>query len=408
MVVGGVRAGLFNRRHPSQQSDVLIVASGAGLISRDWRSFNRYADHFAECLGDRAWALESLFHNLWPAMPRGNLRLSITADQSLATAIHSRMSTGSTYRNLARELIDLTASSARDRIGWEISDERRASLIAIASRRLAAYPAQEWFTRRTVGRIRPRLVLVEDGCYGHMAVFNATAQRLGVTVAEFQHGMVTRGHDAYNVGSSLVTSERYRLSLPSAFLSYGRWWNEQFNAPLAEKVVIGNPHRTESLRDWRPDTVRRRVLVVGDGVETNAYVELCKRLASSLPPELQVVFRPHPIERDRLQQGPGHSISIDLEPDLYRSIAAAHVVVGEASTVLFEAVGLVPRIFVWDTDKSRFFLGQHPFRTFNDAAEVADLIANVGDDQGPIIDSDDIWSADWQGRFGRFVSEKSN
>src|SRR5207342_2453626 len=104
-----------------------------------------------------------------------------------------------------------------------------------------------------LGRVRPRLALIEDASFGHMAVFNATARRLGVTVAEFQHGMVSKGHDAYNVAPTLAASEAYRRTQPTAFLAYGSWWNDQFNAPVDGKVVIGNPHRTETLGGWRRD-----------------------------------------------------------------------------------------------------------------------------------------------------------
>src|SRR5262249_11540305 len=145
-------------------------------------------------------------------------------------------------------LVDIAAVRGRDHLGWVLSDDRRVALVAVAAKRLAAYPIRARFARRLLRAVRPRIVVAEEGCYGHMAVFNATARDRGIRVAEFQHGLVTRGHDAYNVGSSLAASGAYRMTQPNTFLSYGEWWNGQFNAPVEQKVVVGNPHRTETLR----------------------------------------------------------------------------------------------------------------------------------------------------------------
>lgn len=405
VAAGASRAIVHNRRRPPRRSHVLLLATGAGLIPRDGRSFNRYTDHFADSLGDQAWTMESLFGGDWPTLPRSNQRLGFLADHRLALAIQARVSTRAIHREVAQELVDLAARGGRDRLGWELGDARRKALVTSATRQLATYPAQARFARGLLGRVRPRLVLVEEGCYGQMAVFNATARELGVTVAEFQHGMVTRGHDAYNVAPRLAESPAYRLTQPAAFLGYGRWWNDQFNAPVDAKVVVGNPHRTETLRTWRPDPFRTTVVVLGDGVETQAYLALCRRLAPIVPASLRVVFRPHPVERARVVIAADPDVVIDDTPDLYGSLAGAEAVIGEASTALFESVGLVPRVFVWDTDKSRFYLGDHPFERFTDPGEVAGMLATQDPRQLPSDSSDAMWADDWQGRFLRYVAD---
>lgn len=404
IAMGAVRTVAHNGRHPARPSDVLLVATGAGLIPRDGRTFNRYVDHFAGDLGDRAWTLESLFGDRWPARPRTNRRLSYLGDRRLTLAIAARVATRQRHRDLAGSLIDVAARRGRDRLGWDLGDTRRSALVEAAARRLAVYPAEDRFVRRALRRVRPRVVLVEEGCYGHMAVFNATARELGTTVAEFQHGLVTRGHDAYNVAPRLAASPAYRRTQPSAFLGYGRWSNDQFNAPVDERVIIGNPHRTETLRSWRAEPTRSTVLVLGDGVETEAHLALCRRLSAGLPSPLRVVFRPHPLERAALgTSAPG--VDVDPTSDLYDSLASAQAVVGEATTALFEALGLVPRIIVWDTDKSRFYLGDHPFERFADAAELIETLAATDGGSARVDLAEAMWADDWQGRFSRFVAD---
>jgi hypothetical protein len=241
-----------------------------------------------------------------------------------------------------------------------------------------------------------------------MAVFNATSRECGIPVAEYQHGIATSGHDAYNVAPALERSEAYRRTMPDYFLGYGAWWNRQFNAPT-EKVVIGNPHRASILeRPILPKKEQGMVLVLGEGVETESYLEYCRELAGLLSPEYRVVFRPHPLERSRLSAVPGggeRRFQVDQESDIYPSLARAEVVVAELSTGLFEAVGLARRIFAWNTAKSRFGLPSHLFAGFD---TIADLARRIRDDRGEGTVSgmaaEEIWASDWQGRFHGFIA----
>lgn len=408
MAGGAIRAVVHNTLHRPRPSEVLFRATGAGLLPRNGRSFNRYVDHFAACLGDRAWTMESLFDDAWPDLPRANERVRYLADHRLARALQARAATRPVHRDLARAMVDLAARRGHELLGWELGEGRRDALADVGARRLAAYPVEAQFVRRILKGVRPRLVLAEEGCYGSMAVFNATARELGVTVAEFQHGLVTRGHDAYNVAPRLAASAAYRRTQPVVFLGYGEWWNSQFNAPVEERVAIGNPHRTETLRSWRGQPVRSTVVVLGDGVETESYLALCRRLAAGVRSPLEVVFRPHPLERGRVVDNTSTAgVRIDVESDLYSSLASAEVVIGEASTALFEAVGLVPRIFVWDTAKSRFYLGDHPFERFADAAELVELLA--ADEPGRVQQAltDALWADDWKERFQGFIDRSA-
>jgi hypothetical protein len=402
MAVGGIHSWIHNVRHRARPSDVLLVATGAGLIPRNGRLFNRYTDHFAHELGNRGWTLEYLFANRWPKPPRAVERLGYLGGHRFSQAVQSRLLVRARHRALVADLVDVADRRGRDLLGWGLSPERRQALVLDGSRRLATYPMEARFWRNVFRRVRPRVILTEEGCYGHMAVFNHEARERGVVVAEFQHGMVTRGHDAYNVAPRLAADPGYGRTQPTAFLGYGSWWNGQFNAPVADRVPLGNPHRDETLRDWSPGVIRRTVLVLGDGIETDAYLTFCQTLGAAVPAGLDVVFRPHPMERARVVGR--QAVSVDAGADLYESFRSAHAVVGEASTGLFEAVGLVDRIFVWDTVKSRFYLGDHPFARFEDAAGLAELLRSREAGMTEPTFADAMWAKDWRRRFSDFVA----
>lgn len=120
---------------------------------------------------------------------------------------------------------------------------------------------------------------------------------------------------------------------------------------------------------------------------------------------MQVVFRPHPLERALVEcenaGGGNELVRIDLNPDIYRSFSTAHAVVSEVSTGLFEAVGLADRIFMLNTAKSRFCYPEHPFETIANVDEIVERLYAPA--AGGVIFSDKIWAPDWQRNYLKFL-----
>jgi hypothetical protein len=399
-VPAALGATVWNAAHPPPRADVLLLATGAGLVQVDGRWRNRHVDDFANTLGARAWTIESSFPGLRSMRARWNRRVGSLIVDRARIALASSVIPRRAQRRVMEELLDIVDARGRDLLGWELGDERRAALVEQGASRLAAYPMKARLYTRIFRQIKPRLAIVEEGCYGHMAVFDVIARDRGVKVAEFQHGMVTRGHDAYNVGPILAGSEAYRRTQPYAFLGYGDWWLDQITAPVEQRIAIGNPHRSAVIRHWSPRPDRRSIVVIGDGVETDAHIAFAARVASLVPGSSRVVFRPHPLEAHRVPER-GLGVEVDRESDLYSSLSNAHAIVAESSTVLFEALGLVPRVFAWDTPKSRFYLGSHPFEK---ALDPADLVARLAEPRpSDAAAGASLWADDWERRFREFL-----
>ena len=318
----------------------------------------------------------------------------------------SRITPRGAQRRVMAELLDVAAARGRDLLGWDLGDRRKAALIELGASRLASYPMRARLFSGLFRKVQPRLAIVEEGCYGHMAVLNSVARDHGVRVAEFQHGMVTRGHDAYNVAPMLAGSQAYNRTQPHAFLGYGDWWLDQFSAPVRERVAIGNPHRSRALGGWSARSDRRSIIVLGDGVETDAHIVFAARSRQHCPKLVPSRLSSAPA-RGSIGSGSVRSgVEIDRDTDLYASLASAQVVIAEASTALFEAVGLVPRVFAWDTPKSRFYLGAHPFERALDPADLTAKLSVPRPNDGPAGAS--IWADDWESRFGQYLERTLN
>jgi hypothetical protein len=380
------------------RADVLILSTGSGLAIVGGESVNSLADPFAEALGQRAWSVEGLFEDHWPRARRRNRRVSSSGLDRLRIAVQPRLVRHTTQRRPVEAVVNLAAERARTLLGWRLSEDRREALIGYGARRVDQFDVQRSIAASWIRRVRPTIALIEEASYGQSAVTVALLREHGVRTVEFQHGMVTPGHDAYNVAPALAASNAFQRLIPDTFLSYGERWSRQFNMPIRERVVIGNPRRTAALQNWRPAADRSRIIVLGDGIETDAFIALTARLARVLGPGWDVRFRPHPIERSRLR--PDLDVTVDEQP-LYESFAHAHCVVGEASTALFEAIGLVPRIVAWDTPKSRFYLGLDGVARAATVEQIADIVATSQPRSQP--SAEEWWANEWLARFHAFI-----
>lgn len=386
-------------------ADICIMTDALGTRLVEGRWFNRLSDHFALALPDRSIVVEDHWEWNWP-MPRHFPKLLFHSPWQAQCALVDRLVVHNAHREPARRLIALVAARARRHLDWDLGAQRAEVTTEMLARKLAGLPSKLRAYRAMLERIGPRVLLLNSACYGPLSPVIAAARSLGIVVAEFQHGAVSCGHDGYNIAAALRQSSAYRASLPDYFLSYGKWWSEQIDMPVG-KVAIGNPHRDAQLRNVRPNPGGRVVLLLGDGIETTKYLAFAAALAAALRPRgLEVVFRPHPIERSQpciVDHDSSQGVRLDLLPDIYESLAGAHIVISEQSSGLFEAIGYAEKIFVWDTTKSRFGFPEHPFHRVDSAPALA--LALERPDAGRVAEqaARDIWAPDWRKNYSAFL-----
>jgi hypothetical protein len=390
------------------RASFLITAEGVADQCVDGQLFNRLSDYFVAANPADSLILFDHFEWRWP-FPRFHGRLVMHAPWQAMNAVVGKMREKAIHRLRASELVGFVSDRAQRHVGWNLDRERREALVNMLARKIAAMPWQYSAYTSLLRRVRPELLMVGAACYGPAACLISAAKSLQIRTAEYQHGCISAGHDAYNFAPAVLESEVYQRTLPEYFLSYGQWWNDQINAPVI-KLAIGNPHRSERLsRYLNQEAVQKNLLILSDGIEFNLYLDLARALLShSKRFGLTVVLRPHPLERTRVLETSGAEISgvhLDTNIDLYQSLMSAHTVISEVSTGLFEAAGLAKRIFVWDTAKSRFSYPNHPFESFHSIDQLLYKLERKDCDIAEVpADSRHVWCENWNLNFLNFLS----
>jgi hypothetical protein len=392
-----------------QQYPVLLMATDVRLIEREGRYFNCLSDYFVSAAPDRTYAVEDLLGSTWP-FPRHYDNVLLHTPLRIEGVMKGRLRVNN-YRKPARALVDLVCQRAVDLLGWNVGEARHQWLERLCTNGAASLLPRYQKYQSVFKKMGVRLLIKEEACYGGAdnAAAILAAKHLGIVTAEYQHGMVSSGHDAYNFAPAILADHAYGQIFPDYLLTFGSWWGEQINVPI-EKLAIGNPHRAETLGASFPGHAQgQQILVLGDGIETVSYLEFCGCLAKALGNNHEVVFRPHPLERDRVwdthPEGFVGNVRVDAHRDIYSSFREAGAVVSEVSTGLFEAIGLVPKIFIWNTPKARYNYPFHPFHRFLDAAELARLL--LDDSAGQVIaqQMESIWAPNWERNYLDFIEQ---
>jgi hypothetical protein len=302
--------------------------------------------------------------------------------------------------------IDRFLDLLRAQFGQLVSD---ASWLQLRAMLVAHVNSDRWLCRIYDGlleRLRPRLLLIEDGCYGHWGSLIRRARQHGTHIAEYQHGLVSSNHEAYNYLPQVHAT--VRDVLPDTFLAYGRYWQNQISIP-SEVRVVGNPHLTRAL-ETEPDlqqSASAAVMIVAGALDPAEYQRIAIEAAECMPDHWRVIVRPHPSRRASaprdfalLAQRP--RIQLDLTDNYYLALRDVDVVAGDASTAVMEAAAFNKRVFLIDhIEVQRNYPGM--FATFRGGADLFGLISGQRT-QPELPDTEHIWARDWQTSFRRFVT----
>jgi hypothetical protein len=395
------------RRDPARvrgRFDALFFGSTVGVsVQREGKWFGRINDHFALEHGPRAlvvdWSHDSSFRE-----PRYPERVAFQDAINLRAGLRARLSRGPSA--VQRRAIDQLVRLLREKLPVAPGPELLASVTSSLSSHATRLRFLRGEYQRLFDNTAPRLLFLEDASFGTQSFILKWAHERGIASAELQHGMIVPGVLAYSYAPELCESAEYRLYLPQALLTYGRFFSD--NTRTASRVIeVGHPHfearRAELERKPRRARDGRSVLIISQADSASELVPLALALRSLLPPQDELVYRLHPTEAavDALYaplQQPG--IVISRREDIYELLHDADAVVGESSTTLFEAAGLGRPVFVYGTRSADLYVPRSFGNWFHSAEELLAQLAGAAPAAAELL-----FQPDWRAHYHRFLAE---
>lgn len=388
----------------ARSHEVCFYVSGATLAEEGGHARNWLVDDFAEATANAVVVQQ---RPLPSAIGRPVFQPTYSMESGTARARWRERGTALAPA-YADQMNRLLADYAH-RLGQNADAFTALGTRALRAERLRPFQMEE--LQRMIERMSPRIVFFDNGSYTYNGEALGIMKDSGAYVVEPQHGWIGPSHPAYNFGRAFEHPS-LRRALPDELLTFGSYWSASVRHP-GRVTAIGKPHlerQTSAASSIRP----KQILVVSSRVapeQTDAFVV---GLHEAVGDEWSIVFRPHPGERDetsrrypRLSSTAG--IAVDVAPDVFESLKRAAVVVGEASTVLFEARAFGCTVIARDSSFAGNVIGDAFGPRARDVAAVKARLAEVSSDGEVVADPDrSIWSPNPIGVYRKWLDERLN
>lgn len=254
-------------------------------------------------------------------------------------------------------------------------------------------------------KIKPKIVFREDASYGNYQYLAVVCEKLNIKFAEFQHGYVGMDHIAYNYGRGFFDIKELRKLLPSYYLTFGEYWQEQIIHP-ARKVVVGFPFLNKKCKKI---SEKKNILIISDGdspQQNKLLIDFVKDYAEQK--NLSIVLKLHPVEASKLNEWYGDLLNqkfveIKIFEPVYDYLAMAKYVIGSGSTVMYEAYAFEVTPFIYES--KRFLSNSVAIKLFNTFSSQNELL-NLMDGKISLktIDADYFFSKSWKTNYLDFIN----
>ncbi|GAB6190221.1 hypothetical protein JCM30566_19640 [Marinitoga arctica] len=272
----------------------------------------------------------------------------------------------------------------------------------------------EYYYKKLINKIKPKIVFLNTASYGSENFLIKFLKDEGITVGEFQHGVITKSHIAYNYGEAVFKNDEYKKYLPDYLLTYGEFWNENMRIPV-KKVIVGNPHFwynyekiNQSLHKKKIDN-KKRILIVSQGTLTHIYVKIAKELAEKISDNYEIIFKLHPGEvafEERYKELENYNnVIIKKDGDIYKLINISDYIVSIYSTTIFEAASLNKPVYIYQHPLSEAYIPKEIGIWFNDVNELYEMIKKDIKSKKN-YDINYFWNKNWKENYIKFLKEE--
>ena len=403
LLVGSLFKNIGNRRLKKHRQIILYTINRKTLI--DGKFFNRYVDYFARTLNDDSYVIEQALLDWESPYPRKNNDVVFDVIARVKSEIYGKFHKRR-YFGIVTDLIDYYLERVKRILGISFTGPEKANMVKYIAQQICVSEYMARWVEKQITAETKVFIMVGAG-FPYNYPVNTVLKKHNVVSVELQHGYITKTSVMYNYAEKILERKETAAGLPDYILTYGEWWNTQMNCPI-KKIAVGNPYHDYCFADCRAAADdKKTITVLGAGHNTEKYIELTEYLTETFD-DFNVVFRPHPGEIEMalpIVAEKGHKIRIDENNEIYDTLKRSFAVISEITTVLFEAIGIVEKIIVWNNDYAKALLPEHPFESFEQTEELSKIIYGKTTDN---YKYSDFWRENWQQNYRDFIESVTN
>lgn len=250
----------------------------------------------------------------------------------------------------------------------------------------------------------PQIVFLGLATYGNRWYVTKMLSDLGIPTVEMQHGIVNELDDAYNYSDKLMNNKIYFEYLPDYFLTYGEYWGKHIKNP-SKKVVIGNYNfKNINSADFLVKNSGIKKVLFAASTAHQSYIDLLTDIFKK-EPNYELIFKKHPANKEKAiyynKFKNSNKFKLVNDGNLYEIFKEVDAVIGDGSSVLYEAKALGKEILIYKNDMSDYSVPTDFGKWFNTAQELKDLINNLKYMQENKVDY--YYDSDCDNNYNKFI-----
>lgn len=239
---------------------------------------------------------------------------------------------------------------------------------SLLKRKYIWYKLKKPLLTQYIKKISPKIIVEVVGYETIKMIVNEIAFENNITTVELQHGVIGKGHLAYNYG---YKGNSFRMKfLPQKIFFYGEYWKDTCNFPIGDenKYITGYPYFDKMKMNFPKIVEQNRfinVLILSQPeFAFKLYALIEKLLKLDKFKAFKFIYKLHPAESKKgnldykklEQMGPVEIIENNSIP-LYQLFAEANIQIGITSTALFEGLGYDLPTYIYHIEKTDKYMG---------------------------------------------------
>ncbi len=377
---GIVKNPFFSGRKPI----MFLYGCGGNVTDEQGKIYNRIFDGFAGLYADKTYILDRTERDI---AKKAVLKKHYTylTDCAVDYMVET-VNTDPKDMEMAGQLLKYLKKIMSPYTLTHSQAETIRQLILLYSKKIKY---QDIFYRNLFRLVRPKVVFIEDGCYGERnAYLCKLLSEMKIASAEIQHGWIGARHIAYNYGQLIRQNREYQTYMPDYYCGMAEYWLKQIRVPV-KKVCLGNPtfwtnYEKYYTKSKQAENARSEKTILWLGFEDDRLnMDVLRDFLMRSQGKYQILLRNHPLLRERsdllyknlIRNAP--NLRVDSSQTVYEAFTRCDYVVSEASTAIYEALAFGKQVFVYQSELSRHYGMAELGTGFEDAGRLAELLLDT-------------------------------
>ena len=219
---------------------------------------------------------------------------------------------------------------------------------------------------RLLKRVSPKIIIEVVGYEFNKMVLNEAAKELRIPTVELQHGVIGRGHIAYNY----KVNRRYKY-LPDKLFVFSNYWKQTCKFPIGEDKIcaVGYPYLEEQKDKYLPEKSEKLTILVLSqpflyAQKIHDYIKSLCDILKKKSIKFKLIYKLHPSEFGRneyMYQDFCNDLNVELvnnsAKSLYYFFSVSDIQVGATSTAIFEGLAYNLKTYIIDFPDVREYMG---------------------------------------------------